>query len=104
LVEKYRKIAAEQGAADLAKWFRAHANSPAADVGVKGVAWGAVLAFLAELEADNAAVEGLGAMNRWPARTSVPIRRYLQLWERSCSEIGASDRLPKRLTARLFGP
>ena len=43
-------------------------------------------------------------MNRWPKRTGVPIEDYLKLWGKSCAEIGASDRLPLRLSGLLLGP
>jgi hypothetical protein len=61
---------------------------------VEGPVIRAILA--AELE-DPACVEDLGALNRWPARSSVPIEEYLRLWKVSCAEIGASGRLPVRL-------
>jgi hypothetical protein len=35
-------------------------------------------------------VEALGALNRWPGRSSVPIDDYLRLWQASCAELQAS--------------
>jgi hypothetical protein len=103
-IAKYRKVAVEEGAADsLASWFRTHRSSLAAHGGVTGPDRGAIPTFLGELETDNGLVEGLGAMNRWPARTGVPIEDYLRFWEKSCSEIGASNRLPLRLRSLLLG-
>jgi hypothetical protein len=43
----------------------------------------------------------LGAVNRWPARTAVPVEKYLSLWEESCGAVGASGGLPVRLRALL---
>jgi hypothetical protein len=41
------------------------------------------------------------AVNRWPARSAVPVEEYLRLWRASCAEIRAPGRLPARL-ARSF--
>ena len=59
--------------------------------------------MVAELEADAAAVDGLGAMNRWSGRTGVAMEEYVRLWKKSCAEVGASQRLPIRLRKLLFG-
>ena len=59
--------------------------------------------IVAELEGDKACVEDLGAVNRWPARSEVPVEDYLRLWQTSCAEIGAPGRLPARL-AKSFRP
>lgn len=42
-------------------------------------------------------LDDLGALNRWPERTSVPIERYLDLWTESCVAIGSTGELPSRL-------
>ena len=57
--------------------------------------------MLHELETDARSVEDIGALNRWPERSAAPIEQYLRLWERSCDEIGAAGRLPKRLVDLL---
>src|SRR5579862_5948154 len=51
---------------------------------------------VADMEADKACVEDLGAVNRWPARGAVPVEEYLRLWQASCAEIHATGRLPAR--------
>ena len=103
LAETYRKVAVEQGAAaDPAAWFRAHGAALAQDGGLAGDARAAIPAFLAVLESENACVEGLGAMNRWPARTGVPIEEFLRLWDQSCSETGAANQLPSRARAMFL--
>jgi hypothetical protein len=43
----------------------------------------------------------LGALNRWPGRTGVPITDYLQQWQASCAELGAAPHLPKRFQDML---
>jgi len=52
---------------------------------------------LRELEKDARSIEDLGALNRWPERSSVPIEQYLRLWKKSCNEIGTVARLPGRI-------
>jgi hypothetical protein len=44
----------------------------------------------------------LAAVNRWPERSTVPLKDYLRLWRSSCREIGAPGRLPTRLQ-EMFG-
>ena len=53
---------------------------------------------MAEFEGDKTCVEDLGAVNRWPARSEVPVEEYLRLWQTSCAEIDspASCRLDWR--------
>jgi hypothetical protein len=50
--------------------------------------------FAGALEADRAGVADLGALNRWPERTGVPLEDYLDRWSASCRERGATGRLP----------
>ena len=104
LLTKYRTVATEQGATiNLAAWFRAYRGALETDGAIGGPARGAVLSVLAELMADPAGVEGMGALNRWPELSGVPIEDYLRLWKRSCADLGASQRLPIRLRSMLLG-
>jgi hypothetical protein len=104
LLTRYRAFAAEQGAdRGLAAWFAAQRAALESDGGVVGPARGAISTMVAELEADPAAVEALGGLNRWPGRTGVPMEEYLRLWERSCAEIGASGRLVGRVRGLVLG-
>jgi hypothetical protein len=95
LLDGYEKAAP----ADLAGWLRAGrppvANGAAAPEGP------AVASILTELENDERCVEDLGAVNRWPGRSGVPIEEYLHLWQTSCIELGAPGILPG-LLRRLF--
>ncbi len=85
---------------DAASWF--HASRADLESG-KGVPRGpAILGILALYEEGEPSgkpslIDDLGALNRWPERTAVPIERYLERWKQSCSEIGASGKLPTRL-------
>jgi hypothetical protein len=62
-----------------------------------GPAQAAITTLLHELDTNARGIEDIGALNRWRARSSVPIEQYMRLWETSCNEIGAAGRLPKRL-------
>jgi hypothetical protein len=56
---------------------------------------------LAELEADAGSVEDLGAVNRWPERSALPLEDYLRQWRASCAQIQSPGRLPVRLQEML---
>jgi hypothetical protein len=60
-----------------------------------------VAPILLELERDKRCVEDMGALNRWPERTGLPIEQYLWIWEKSCKEINAPGMLPPRARALL---
>ena len=91
LIEEYKNEADQ----DMSSWFRSHRSELESGRAVgKGTA---VLEILAVLEKEQACVEDLGAVNRWPARTRIPIEDYLTNWDASCNEIGAPGRLPPRL-------
>jgi hypothetical protein len=94
LIAQYR--AAAPPGPDIAACYRTHCRDFTAG---KGDA--IVLAVVAEMELDPVCVEDLGALNRWPARSAVPPKEYLGLWQKSCAELGASGHLPARLRALL---
>jgi hypothetical protein len=80
---------------ESATWFRSHRSE--LESGRPADKDFAVLKILPILEIEPACVEDLGAANRWPARSRVPIEEYLKNWETSCAEIGAPGVLPDRL-------
>jgi hypothetical protein len=103
VVADYARLAAGQGGlGDLAAWF--HRYRPAVEGGgglneyAKAVA---AMAILPEYEREPGCVEGVGALNRWPDRSGLPIEAYLRQWEASCRELGASGVLPAYLARRL---
>jgi hypothetical protein len=98
LIENYRKAAGPPPGDEPAAWF--HANRALLEGG-HHYAPPVILAIMAELIADRHCVEDLGAVNRWPMRSSVPVEAYLALWENSCAEIKASGKLPARLKSLL---
>jgi hypothetical protein len=97
LVEKYRNAGSPQGETDLAAWLGTNRALLDGTTGLGNYAGPAILAVLNEMETDPRCVEDLGAVNRWPERSSVPLENYLRLWRTSCEEIGASGHLPERL-------
>ena len=84
---------------DMAAWFDAHRL--ALEKGRPGIEGVAVLDILPFLEEEPACVEDLGALNRWPERTRLPVETYLANWQKSCHAIGASGRLPARIKSLL---
>jgi len=100
----YRAFAADVGAdRGIAAWFRAHRSEMETEGGVSGPGRAAIPTLVAELEAGADRVEDLGALNRWPGRSGVPMEQYLPSWQGSCAEIGAKGRLAERVKALLLG-
>jgi hypothetical protein len=84
----------------LPTWFADH-RSEIEVAGLNPFAQAASLTILAEYERAPDSVEALGALNRWPGRSGVPIEDYLRQWEASCAELKASPLLPARLREML---
>ena len=97
LIEKYQKASAPEPVHDIAAWLRGNRELLDRETGLGVVAGPAIVTALTEMEADKGSVEDLGAINRWPARSGVPLEDYLQLWRASCAQVGAPGRLPARL-------
>jgi hypothetical protein len=103
LIEKYRKPAGEPRQLDMCAWLLRNRDALDQTGGVGTIEGPEILQIVAELEGDKACVEDLGAVNRWPARSEVPVEEYIRLWQTSCAEIGAPGQLPARL-AKSFRP
>lgn len=102
VVQRYGRLAAQQGHAnDPAAWFAAHRAEIEASAGLTPFAQAACLAILTEYERNPAGLEALGALNRWPSRSRLPLAAYLAAWERSCAELGASPAMPIWLRSTL---
>lgn len=96
-IRKYEEIESDQMKDSRVEgWFRRYRPTLEGNGGLQS-AEAAVPVMLRELEKDTRAVEDLGALNRWPGRSSVPIDQYLRHWKKSCSEIGTVARLPGRI-------
>jgi hypothetical protein len=101
IIKRYSALADEQGlSGNPSRWFTDH-RSEIENPGLNPNAQAASLSFLAEYERAPSCVEALGALNRWPGRTGVPIEEYFHQWEASCTELGASPVLPQRLRELL---
>ena len=95
IIGRYAALAGQQGLTrDPAAWFADH-RAKIEVAGLNPYAQAASQAILAEYERFPDCVEALGALNRWPGRSGVPIEAYLQQWEASCAELQASPRLPR---------
>jgi hypothetical protein len=99
LIKKYRGDGEQMSDAEIASWFRASRGALESRAFSEGPM---IVRVLGELERDNACVEDLGALNRWPARSGVPLEDYLTLWGKSCAEVHASGQLPARLRSLLL--
>lgn len=97
LLKDYRTAAQDQGAGTGLKiWFKAH-EAVLSERGGIDAARGAVWTVLNLLESDATTIQDLGALNRWPGRSGVPLHDYLVLWEKSCAELGSPGQLPKQV-------
>jgi hypothetical protein len=100
LIEKYRSPAGEPRVLDMCAWLRR--NRDALDHAALGAIEGPeILEIVSALEDDEACGADLGAVNRWEARSAVPVEDYLRLWQASCAEIHSPGLLPARLAQSL---
>ena len=101
-IKKYEEITKEQlQSHGIADWFKNNRAALEDDGSITGAAKAAVTIILNELEASENSTEDLGALNRWSGRSSVSIGDYLQLWQKSCHEIGASGSFQQRVSELL---
>jgi hypothetical protein len=101
-LDPYKRLAAAAGAdQDLAGWFHRRREALDRTAGIDPPATEAVPALVEEMNADPSIIQGLGAMSRWERRTRVPMPEFLDRWERSCQDLGASPGLPRRIRVRL---
>lgn len=101
LIEKYRKPFGEPPALNMCTWLRENRDTLDHTGGVGTVEGPEILQIVAELESDKAAVEDLSAVNRWQARSEIPVEDYFRLWKASCAEIRAPGVLPAKLALSL---
>jgi hypothetical protein len=99
LVDKYGKPAPP--ALDMCPWLQRNRDALDHTGGVSVVEGPEILQIVAQLESDKSCVADLGAVNRWPQRSEVPVEDYLRLWEASCAEIRSPGRLPSQLAKSL---
>jgi hypothetical protein len=101
IIQGYSALADAQGITrNPAAWF-ADQRSEIEVAALNPHAQAASLSVLTEYERAPSCLEALGALNRWPDRTGVPIEDYFRQWEASCAELQASPILPTRLREML---
>jgi hypothetical protein len=97
IIRGYTALADGQGLSrDAAAWFADH-RSEIEIPGLNPFAQAMSVTILAEYDRAPDCIEALGALNRWPGRTGIPMAEYLRRWEQSCRELQASPQLPLRL-------
>ncbi|SEE50478.1 hypothetical protein SAMN05444164_8378 [Bradyrhizobium erythrophlei] len=102
IVQRYGKLAIQQGnPKEPGTWFRQHRAVLEAEPGLNRFAQVASLSILTEYERAPGAMEALGALNRWPGRSSIPLENYFDAWLGSCRELQAAADLPLRLRILL---
>lgn len=101
VIERYRTADAPAARDGLAAWFQANRDELQRNGGVGPEKGPAILHILEEYEIETACLADLGALNRWPERTGIPLDEYLSRWQASCAEIAAPGLLPRRLRKML---
>jgi hypothetical protein len=101
IIQDYTTLVNQQGLGhDPVKWFsdnRGEIEKP----GLNSFARAFSLFILGQYERAPSCVEALGALNRWPGRTGVPIEDYFWEWAASCTELQASPLLPAHMREML---
>src|SRR5262245_27724474 len=102
ILRRYARLAEKQGLRPhSAKWLADHRGEIETG-GLIPFGQAASLIILNEYESTPNCIESLGALNRWPGRSSLPLEEYLRQWEASCLELQATPHLPNRLR-EIFG-
>ncbi|WP_292121566.1 hypothetical protein [Mesorhizobium sp.] len=96
IIKSYEALADSQGLGDPAAWFAGHRNEIEVPR-LNPFAQAMSLTILAEYERVPQSVEAVGALNRWPGRSGIPVAQYLHRWKGSCAELHVSPYLPLRL-------
>jgi hypothetical protein len=100
VVAKYTKASDPAADSDLGAWF-GQQRSALDSSALTEIAGPMIRRIATEFESDKACVEDLGALNRWPERSGIPIEEYLSRWQASCAEVHAAGHLPARLKTVL---
>ena len=101
VIEGYRQPDGPAPGADIAPWFAEMRDALVNQNGLDPKQGPAILAIVQMLERDKGCVGDMGALNRWPERSALPLEAYLAAWTASCAEIGSPGRLPVQIRSRL---
>jgi hypothetical protein len=103
IIRRYETLAEQQGLTqDAGAWFANHRGEIEAS-SIEPYGQALSLVILSEYERLAESIAAIGALNRWDGRAHAPLEDYLQRWEGSCIELGASTRLPVLLRQMLLG-
>jgi hypothetical protein len=100
-MDGYRRPGDPPPGQSLAGWFHASRETLDRLNGLYQPEGPMILTLAAAYGRDAALITDIGALNRWPERSAVPIEDYLRLWRKSCAELGAAGRLPALLAREL---
>jgi hypothetical protein len=101
LIDKYQRPVVGSPVLDMCAWLRRCRDALDHTGGVDVIEGPEIMQIMAALEVDQACIEDMGALNRWPVRSAIPVEEYLRRWQVSCAEIHASGRLPALLAQSL---
>ena len=74
----------------------------AASAGMSEMCEALVPMLLEQLAGDPGLVGEIGALNRWPEQSWLPLSSYLDAWRQSCQSLGAPGRLADWIRACLI--
>ena len=97
LVVQYSKPSIVQPFTSVGEWFGSNRQALEHLSGLNDRLGPVILAVLDEYEQNSDMLADIGALNRWPERSAVPLELYLEKWHNSCRELGAPGLLPLRL-------
>jgi hypothetical protein len=93
VLSNYIRAGGQTSDVEIGSWFRA-SRSTLESSALSGIEGPLIIRIVNELERDKDCVVDLGALNRWPSRSGIPLEEYLKLWGRSCVEVHGFGRLP----------
>jgi len=103
ILRQYRQLGADQGGVgDLAAWYAKNRGGIEGGGGLNSYAKAMAAVIVGAYETPPDSVEGLGALNRWPGRSHLPLTEYLKAWDSSCVELGASPALPRFFSKHML--
>jgi hypothetical protein len=103
VLRQYQQLGVAQGGVgDLAAWYAKNRSGIEGGGGLNEYATAMASVIVGAYETPPDSVEGLGALNRWPGRSHLPLADYLREWEASCIELEASAALPRFLSKRML--
>jgi hypothetical protein len=103
ILAKYATYGASQGLfAGPAAWYQERRDRLAASAGMSEMCEALVPMLLEQLAGDPGLVGEIGALNRWPEQSWLPLTSYLDAWRQSCQSLGAPGRLADWIRACLI--